>query len=114
MSHTPGPWTTAGLLAGTATIRNPLWEGNSQPIARIHRRLSENRNEDGSHAWLDDEANANARLIAAAPDLLEACEAALSDLSARDAVHYHGDTTVTSRLRSAIAKATGSEVANGN
>lgn len=49
-----------------------------------------------------EETRANARLIAAAPDLLEACEAAL-------AVHDHfkETTPTTLKLRAAIAKASG-------
>ncbi len=64
MAHTPGPWETR-----ESPRNNDVWyvEGPSEPNGK----------------WLVAEANgrnqtneANARLIAAAPDLLEACKSA--------------------------------------
>ena len=51
--HTPGPWVTRG-----ATIRSTHPDAPADPVCRC--------------AGLDSTVDANARLIAAAPDLLEA------------------------------------------
>ncbi len=92
VKHTPGPWLNAGRGAG----------------AHIHA-------DKGEIAWLrsymgipDEEIDANAHLVAAAPDLLEAlrdfasmkCETAgVEDLE--------GGCCRTCRARAAIAKAEG-------
>jgi hypothetical protein len=55
-----------------------------------------------------EEAEANAQLIAAAPELLDACQKALSLLKA---LEVRGDSVRF--LEQAIAKATGKEVSNG-
>ena len=55
-----------------------------------------------------DECEANARLIAAAPDLLAACLLALPRMA--DYGWTDGDRAVTRALRQAIDKATGQEV----
>lgn len=79
--HTPGPWTAEfpAVLAGGGTIcdvRN--W---------------------GTH-------NTNEHLIAAAPELLAACEAALVRENERDTEAL---SALRGQLRAAIAKATGKE-----
>ena len=54
-----------------------------------------------------DELEANARLMAAAPELLKACEEALDDLVDEDGVYFSGDESLVKQLRAAIAKALG-------
>ena len=61
--YTPGPWTVD--RHGTAYYPLRVVAGNREVVA--------------FHAW-DDEKEANARLIAAAPELLEALKAALPGL----------------------------------
>ena len=63
--HTPGPWF---VQDGYLTIYN-LSEGTVGTTCAIAKVLREQPG--------DDQAEANARLIAAAPELLEACEAAI-------------------------------------
>ena len=58
--HTPGPWDT-DTSTGWVGLR-----GNYRVIARVRRTSPHGA------ADLGEEGNANARLIAAAPDLLEA------------------------------------------
>lgn len=96
--HTSGPWVAGGsLISGEAGVT----------IARVLRRpaiyggqaynFSDTDRDAPEHGVM---ADANARLIAAAPDLLEACEAVLlRDDVANDEI---GDI-----LRAAIAKAKG-------
>lgn len=90
--HTPGPWMVGygeavgiGEIYGVGIDTEPDWT----PVCMLS--LSEKVNE------VDE---ANARLIAAAPDLLEACETALYVINAN--AYRTRDT-----LRAAIAKATG-------
>ena len=57
-NHTPGPWFASGRYIGTFNHKSAIGECRS-----------------ASECWSDDEpASANARLIAAAPELLEACQ----------------------------------------
>lgn len=83
--HTPGPWTT-----GTYGIVNG-GEGGCAAVCDTYvgRWLTQKKLQRVDHAfkqppsWWDEriaEAQSNARLIAAAPDLLAACKALLSDL----------------------------------
>lgn len=90
-SHTPGPWTisTSSPVDYALSIHGaPLKQSGGFPVvADILERTT-----DGTH-------EANARLIAAAPDLLEALRAVVSvaDRATRE----------FDLARSAIAKATG-------
>lgn len=91
--HTPGPWT--------------LNKGNRKPIIGFDVK-------DGGpllpivpevHGHSAAEAKRNARLISAAPDLLEACIAYMRD---RTDAGCTADSAAVKRMRAAIAKATGS------
>lgn len=100
MSHTPGPWNCSGDGA-------EVWpmEGDKAQVelARIAGPWD-------SSSWFGkDEALANARLISAAPDLLEACELLLIYLG--DWNDMEDETCAAARR--AIAKARGQEVPNG-
>ena len=83
-AHTPGPWTF------------------KRGVYRIEVRTTPER----SYAFsLSDEANA--RLIASAPELLEALEAVLPDLEHYVATHGPGPDKRLAIARAAIAKARG-------
>ena len=82
--HTPGPM--AVLLA--------ILDEDATLLTSEHRRMAEAAVADVAHA----------RLIAAAPDLLEACLAAVAFGSQGDT---HDGLSVSEILRAAIAKATG-------
>lgn len=91
--HTPGPW---------ETDRNNVHTGQ---IATIHHCLNNDWVEVWSPNWPADEAEqeANARLIAAAPEMLEAlqvAELALRERGLRACGEYK-------QIEAAIAKATG-------
>jgi hypothetical protein len=85
--HTPGPWTIADE-----------WDGTSIKAGQFY--VTHTIQSCGFHETEVDKAvtQANARLIAAAPDLLEACKAALSD-----------DQPYIEKCKAAIAKATGEQ-----
>lgn len=78
--HTPGPWASKKIFTGSYHI-----QAGEQVVA---------------HAGYEDRAEANARLIAAAPDLLAALQGLLDGFS-----DYVGPNI--NAARAAIAKATG-------
>ena len=90
-SHTPGPWdifpnaTKQEITIGNAHTHAPLVEASAVVPGLDHS------------AW------ANARLIAAAPELLAACEQSLITLDPMDNDHAE----LYRSLRAAIAKAKG-------
>lgn len=91
--HTPGPWALTGWTAGDDF-------GWSIRIADAPYRLEVS-------AWCA-ESEADARLIAAAPDLLEALEAVLAVPEARKALVNWGTDELLA-ARAAVAKARGGE-----
>lgn len=106
--HTPGPW----RVAKTGTPSKRIFAGD-ELIATIRHFFR------GADAIgpLPSQATANARLIAAAPDLLEACKQTLAEMRA-----YVGESEfdksdpsqfVFDLLKSAIAKAEGKEDSHG-
>ena len=88
--HTPGPWYVVGE---DCEGRQIIASGNPE----------DNRATVIAQTFICDEEQANARLIAAAPDLLEALEQALTML--HDV--YNKDTPSIARLRATINKAQG-------
>ena len=107
-SHTPGPW----------VCRH--WDGNQQIVIESVRHRGPNElalvrppltatPHDGWTCTAEDvaENEANARLIAAAPELLEACKLSLKNVLS-DTIAI---STWRDMLRNAIAKAEGKECA---
>ena len=91
--HTPGPW---AVVDGKS---NGEWRNFSiRPAASMRRAQPPIATVSKSDSGI-----ANARLIAGAPDLLEAARAALDDLISDGHAHYR----VAETLRAAIDKATG-------
>ena len=91
--HTPGPW-----MESSFEVWSPL---NGKRFGKVVANL---RRAEAP----DDEARANAHLIAAAPELLEALEAVLRfDRSESIPGEYKHDVTLAPKVRAAIAKATG-------
>ena len=91
--HTPGPW----------TIEDDSIEASGAPICVLYD-ASDFPCWDGPAGQLEAECEANARLIAAAPELLAACELAAEVLEQPESggqAHAHAALTV------AIAKAKG-------
>jgi len=92
VTYTQGPWTIESMsndlndgqaeviLANRKTI---AWTSNTEvsPIDPMYERLNDDGLLDGSCGYTSDEDRANARLIASAPDLLEALNKAISELT---------------------------------
>lgn len=100
--HTPGPWTVGGASGNGGEAREIV--SRSRCIAWTACSYDEDA---GDVVTAEDDANAC--LIAAAPDLLEACELLLIYLADWD----DKDDGTCATARRAIAKATGKEVPNG-
>jgi len=95
--HTPGPWKFKVFRATEDTfnhciIANARYDGRFVEVARVFTI-----SDDGIAG---SESSINARLIAAAPDLLAACEAAIAWMGERN-------YAILAELSSAIAKAKG-------
>jgi hypothetical protein len=104
--HTPGPWLIANDHVATHVKHHPwcadIRRATGPMIASLQAYPSGDRDPDWDYT--NDQAKADARLIAAAPDLLEACK-----LAARywDGEYNHDQSHVTRALSAAIAKAEG-------
>lgn len=115
--HTPGPWERHGRAVYTADKR-PHWltgrDRRAVYVAQIRARhdseIGERVGDIEDNPVEESEAYANADLIAAAPDMLEACREAMALLEDPDA-----DMTDANRVErvlcAAIRKATGEPVA---
>ena len=89
--HTPAPWTQGNSKNGKECV----WlNGKTEPPSGQGMGLD--------YTWIDCGTEANARLIAAAPDLLDALEFVMNRL-----VDKHEDDIAAQKARAAIAKATG-------
>lgn len=98
--HTPGPWTAERADGGHPdfSYRPYLVRGTTGYCAQIHFGGS----------WPDNAtANANARLISAAPELLEALKFLLADYRAIDGASLTGSMVPSIKAMAAIAKAEG-------
>lgn len=86
MSHTPGPW---NVIDGAVFIANAV--------------IVQHAAEFGEHVPTE-ERDANARLIAAAPELLEACQSIIAE---RHRQGWCDSLGILHKTEKAIAKATG-------
>lgn len=110
MKHTPGPWNVESVHSEALheiCMTNPP-PGEGDPVVLASVSYDEDR---GTCPTLQ-EANANARLMAAAPDLLEACklfELAQSEWLRDDGIMTFGEWMdhhkVSGAIRAAIMKA---------
>ncbi|WCX74845.1 hypothetical protein KK211_17905 [Pseudomonas aeruginosa] len=91
--HTPGPWTVDFI------------DGVDGVFAECDKRICQVDEVDivGWNARFRDESEANAKLIAAAPDLLEALQQAVTSMQDSG---YPNDSVVIRAARQAITKAT--------
>lgn len=106
--HTPGPWIYGQAVNGKEFVVGPSThdsEGGHEIAYVAHVTRPDPICTPESHATVE----ANARLIAAAPELLAACQALLAE--ANDPDHPHqGCHCPACQARAAIAKATGNEI----
>jgi hypothetical protein len=105
--HTPGPWIVTPQI-NRVSHRNPL--GGIRAVATAHVAWfvaddgSLHKSGRDSDAISENEAIANAALIAAAPELLEALKEVSEETRHRD---YDWTVDLAQRVRAAIARAEG-------
>ena len=92
--HTQGPWAVRGIPTGQRYI-GPSQDGGAPSVALVLSRVN----------VPDERLAADARLIAAAPELLEALQ---SVIWAEDSQPDHREDAIR-HARAAIAKATGEQ-----
>lgn len=114
-THTPGPWEA---MNGT-DVFTPLRARNAAGVAASHSdgwyvadcAMGETETDDGYTRMSRAERLANARLIAAAPDLLSSNERLLNNFKAAIAGRPVRDADETiAQAQTAIAKATGAQL----
>lgn len=97
-THTPGPWEQYGTLI----VKSGENGGTICALSDLHGRryIGHEQLDAGSKSW--NEQMANARIIAAAPDLLAVCKALVFYKEALIAREYQpGSQTVAGLLRAA-------------
>lgn len=99
--HTPGPWYAPPLPASGTDLGIMHLPQNKAPVLVALVVIDED------DPQTDDEHAANARLIAAAPDLLAACDRLMVAWEERGVSTAHDWADAVSMARAAIAKATG-------
>lgn len=96
--HTPGPWIPEKSAYGYWVRAT---DPTQKPVADVHLFCVDNRE---PKVWSHEETFSNATLIAAAPEILEALEYLLVNISERD---HDLDPHYIAKARDAIAKAEG-------
>lgn len=98
--YTPGPWSNDWVIRGASHIDGH--RANGEPIPSLRRVVCHIIDR-------DDEANANAQLIAAAPELLEAIQRMVAEYEEMgcNCEDVHNSECALGMARAAIAKATG-------
>lgn len=98
-SHTPGPWTLGtGYLSPFVIAPSPSGGAHPITIAQCPHPAD---------AFFSHQRQANARLIAAAPEMLEALEAAYEKIECFDVQKHNSGTCLCRRMQAAIRKAKG-------
>ena len=105
-TYTPGPWHLSGNWYLTTSTGKMLTfqtvVGNSRKVAGV---MMDTREIDSF-----DEMQADAKLIAAAPELLEACKRSLAEFERHSPLTCEGCISSKSLLSQAITEAEGKEV----
>ena len=108
-THTPGPW----VADGNGVILGGEYAGTSIcETYKAHWLASFGRNGKEAYAALVRDAEANAQLIAAAPELLEACRERLlcDEMYEQGTSEWHQSVDCAdAMMHAAIAKATGNK-----
>ena len=109
--HTPGPWQLQDQIhTGTEWGRTPKpddWRFGYRIAAKDNCHLAQVGHVDARYK---ESAEANARLIAAAPDLLQALEELVAETENNPALNYHAlETAGFDMAHAALRKARGAD-----
>lgn len=102
MAHTPGPW-RANRFSITAAGSVDTYSGTVWGCIAYAEELYDNSDLEGRQWSTSGDREANARLIAASPDMLEALEALAEEVEEYEL----GNPNVLRKARAAVAKARG-------
>ena len=111
--HTPGPWVVdldqSFTLGGDVVSVEAVTPDGREVVREVCSLMLDTDDHPDGPEWLEDAANA--RLVSAAPDLLTACDRALSLIAdveqQMEGLHRMHLRNVAETLRKAIAKAEG-------
>jgi hypothetical protein len=108
-THTPGEWEASGctIYSGETILAVTYCEGNRELHPNIHENDTPPDSDGEEHGDGWEEAWKNARLIAAAPELLAALKKALPIVDAYRKVSLGDGDLTAANIRAAIAKAEG-------
>lgn len=97
-AHTPGPWSFRGSLGPHSNpgLKGPHIVENATGIQICIL-----------NGWRTEVSEANARILAAAPELYEALEAMLAEFNEQMSGIVHDELAAISKARAALAKARG-------
>ena len=107
--HTPGPWIHGSPCDGETYSANIVFDGDGGAVASVYG-LPINKTLEELDPIMDAEGIANARLIASAPELLEALEELapmVGSMMGRLRYSAHGDAKILPKICAVIAKARG-------
>lgn len=94
-THTPGPWHLGLSQSGRRFVYSSRGEQPLMPNVKLNK------------TGVTREMEANARLIAAAPEMLEALKSAENFVDDHSEESYAAGQTLLARIRAAISKAEG-------
>lgn len=110
-SHTPGPWAIEtdhdDDIEDTVLIHGAADAPGLVPVALVYTADAFPCVDDEDRADFESECNANARLIAAAPDLLKELETAIAWIADMSGPYAPTRDEILPQLRATIAKAHG-------
>lgn len=110
MTHTPAPWTAVAAKNADDTLTG-YWHIQAGKVAIADVFGIAGYDEETGEMYLTEkEIASDARIMAAAPELLAACKSAakwLDTFAAHAPITFGGEETVADILRAAIAKAEG-------
>lgn len=95
-NHTPGPWKAVEANTDYSGTFNRILSISDAEIAPAR-----------AYGDTEEQRHANARLIAAAPDLLDACKNIVAACELTEDAYYDAIDTAMNIARAAIAKAEG-------
>jgi len=104
--HTPGPWESDDGAVEYEPGHGPFYEQGASITAGYDHYVVVGGCQDEQGSAIGVLRNADARLMAASPDLLAACEAALNFIDIFDGF-VHVESATHKQLKAAIEKAKG-------
>lgn len=108
--HTPGPWVVGGESGNDSEAEFIVTKDESRTIAWTTNTFDADADDGYGSEVITEEDRANGRLIAAAPELLEALKSVVDQLEGIGIPDWHGaEGLCLESAKAAIAKAEGNQ-----